>query len=96
MTGQINNYFYDFFKCSCHCTEHQFILGHFIDEGPYPDDYYYVSIRLLSDPRWYKRLWYAIKYVFKYDVAIDYDEIILSKEDTVRLYTTLGDRLKNN
>lgn len=70
------------FLCDCGSPEHQFIVYYF-------DDYNYpevdVVIHLAKKPFW-KRVWYAIKYIFGYQSSYGaFDSIIINPDDADRL-----------
>ena len=82
----------EYFECICSCEEHLFRVGWFeddiLDNG---EPTLYCSLFLHSEWRWYKRIWRAIQYIFgrqsKYG---DFDEIILGKDETMRLSSLLN------
>lgn len=66
--------------CACHSPEHQWVINTI--NG---DDDVYVSYHLVKE-RWYKRIWYGIKYIFGYTCKFGhFDEMILTKEHLPKL-----------
>lgn len=71
----------ELFICDCSSNEHQLIFS-------YDEDYkcVYVSIHLNPQYRWYRRLWYAIKYLFGYKCKYgNFEEFIFNPEDYPKL-----------
>lgn len=81
----------ELFLCECNSPEHQFIVSYWDeDEGEV-----YIAIHLNKKPFW-KRLKYAIKYIFGYQCKYGaFDEIILNLDDAERLQKVV-DYLKKN
>lgn len=70
----------ELFLCECNSPEHQFIVRYLSG-----DKEVYVDIHLTKATFW-KRVWYAIKYVFGYQCKYGaFDEIILNPDDAERL-----------
>ena len=71
----------ELFLCECDSPEHQFIVSYFDVGG----GEVYVEIHLNKSSFW-RRLKYAIKYIFGYQCKYGaFDEIILNPEDAERL-----------
>lgn len=73
----------DLFICKCHNTEHQLIFS-------YNDDWdnheVYMSVHLLPEYSIWKRVWYAIKYIFGYRCRYGhFDEFIFQSKDAEKL-----------
>lgn len=86
--------------CQCGDPSHQMIISY--DEGIDENEVIakelemvYVSIHLVPEPNFFKRLWNGIKYVFSRQRSIygDFDEIILRPEDADKLQKVV-DHLK--
>lgn len=76
------------FVCSCHNIEHQLIVS--IDDEW---DEVFIFVHLYPHPL-HKRIINAIKYIFGYRSSFgDFDEIMLSKEDTKRLVDLLSTKI---
>lgn len=76
-----NNTVNELFICQCYNTEHQLIFS-YIPEY----DSVYMSIYLIPEHRWWKRVWTAIKYIFGYRSRYGYfDEFIFNNSDADRL-----------
>ncbi len=76
----------EYFKCDCHSPQHHFTLNQlsFVREGW--DDQVYIEIHMNQSEPWYKRIWFAIKYVFGYKSRYgNWDSITLAKKDVIRL-----------
>lgn len=73
-----NEYKYDCIICSCGSTEHDIIITR--NENKDYDDNVYLSIHLVNERNIFKRIKYAIKYIFGYKSKYGcFDEIILDK-----------------
>lgn len=70
----------EFFVCRCHSIDHQFAISS-------DEDSTYIEIRLNNLP-WYQRIVVAIRYIFGVN-QYSYEEVLLSKEETKRLYEVL-------
>lgn len=72
--------------CDCHSSEHQLI---FSQSRPYyknEDNEIYMHTHLVTYNNWYKRLKYAIKYVFGYKSRYGaWDEVLISKQYAPKL-----------
>ena len=72
----------ELFLCECNSPEHMFVVN-YLDEGDAKE--VYVDIHLTKATFW-KRVWYAIKYIFGYQCKHGaFDEIILNPDDAERL-----------
>lgn len=80
--------------CQCSDPAHQLIL--FYDDNPI-NPAVYVSVHLVPETNFFKRLWRGIKYVFsnKRSIYGDFDEIILRPQDAYKLQKAV-DLIKNN
>lgn len=72
------------FQCVCHLPEHNFYAEYWDEE-----QFLYLAVNLNTYDRWYKRLWEAVKYVFK-GANCGYAEIILEPENIVRLQNIIN------
>tara|TARA_Y100000310_G_scaffold344546_1_gene457890 strand:- start:6483 stop:6761 length:279 start_codon:yes stop_codon:yes gene_type:complete len=77
----------EMFFCDCHDLEHHFIVSTW-DEVD--DDLLEIYVRLRNDFPWYKRVWFAIKYIFGTDSA-NFTVVLLDIENAQRLAETLED-----
>lgn len=77
---------YELFSCSCHSPEHQFLIS---AESDYEELYINVA---LSKHSFFTRLKLAIIYIFGGSGAI-FDEIVLMKDDVIRLRDSLNTHL---
>lgn len=68
--------------CQCTDPEHMMIIRYFSD-----DNEVFVSIHLYRERNIFKRIWIALKFVFRGKKSIygDFDEIILRPEDADKL-----------
>ncbi len=85
-----------YIECECHSFHH---VGRFIwhekEEGlDWDVDELYFDFALISYLPWYKRIWAAIRYIFKVDDC-NYDCLIMDKEKVKELRDFLNERLKN-
>lgn len=73
--------------CDCECSDFNHVVRfEYFDR----DGEAYVSVRLNYWDRWYKRVWNALRYVFKRDVAYGhYDVTILREQDYARIHDIL-------
>ena len=80
--------------CQCSDPAHHLIL--FYDDNPI-NPAVYVSVHLVRETNFFKRLWRGIKYVFssKRSIYGDFDEIILRPQDAYKLQKAV-DLIKNN
>ena len=69
--------------CQCGDPAHQLII--FYDDAENPA--VYVSVHLVREKNFFKRLWRGLKYIFsnKRSIYGDFDEIILRPEDADKL-----------
>jgi outer membrane protein OmpA-like peptidoglycan-associated protein len=80
--------------CQCGDPSHQLVLGY--DNDPdFPC--VYVSVHLVPETSFFKRLWIGLKYIFSRQRSIygDFDEIILKPEDAEKLQEAVN-LLKGN
>lgn len=67
-------------ECTCTSPEHVLLLRFFTDEKEKYDHSLYVDV-YLQMPKWYKRIWRAIKYIFGYRSRYgDFTEIVYDIE----------------
>ena len=74
----------ELFICQCGDPSHQFIIAADKEttEGPCA----FISVHLSREHNIFKRMWYAIKYVFgARSIYGDFDEIIINPNDADRL-----------
>lgn len=78
--------------CSCGSVEHQLIISHDVVSETEPEfDDVYVSIHLSTYRGFWKRLVYAVKYIFGYKSRYGaFDEIILEPDDHEKLQTVVN------
>jgi len=71
----------------CQCSDYNHLIRFNMSEL---DGDVYVDVRLNHYERWYKRIWIALKYVFKKDHSYGhYDITLLREEDFHRLHDLL-------
>lgn len=76
----------ELFICQCSSIEHQVIFQYFEDEKDADDKEVYVSIHLAPERNIFKRIWYAIRYIFGYRCRYGhFEEFIFNKNDAERL-----------
>lgn len=81
--------------CQCGDPDHQLIVFSDVqDEIPTV----YVSIHLVPERNFFKRLWRGLKYVFfnKRSIYGDFDEIILRPSDAWKLQNVVNELLKGD
>ncbi len=76
------------FDCACSSFDHVIRVSLDPDDGDL-----YIDVRLNSYIAWYKRVWAALKYVFKVDVAFGHYDCTLIKDED---YDRLRDLLKRS
>lgn len=84
---------HELFVCDCEDLSHQFIITYCNDtDAPSIS----VQVKLTTWLPWYKRLWVAIKYLFRPGECRfgEYDEVLLKRSDAVRLQNVVN-RLKD-
>ena len=77
----------ELFECACYLPNHMFYVSKYDDE-----DEFYVHVQLNNWLPWYKRIYYAVKYIFGGDCG--WDETILGEEGTKRLIKFLSEEKK--
>lgn len=83
----------DLFLCQCSSSEHQIIFRWF--ENDLDDRYVYADIHLVPEYNIFKRIWYAIKYIFGYKSKYGaFEEFIFNPKDADKLQKIV-DYLKN-
>ncbi len=71
----------DVFICQCYNTEHQLIFSYNKDW-----EKVFVSVHLSPEYKIWKRIWFAIKYMFGYRCKYGhFDEFIFNKDDADKL-----------
>ena len=74
----------ELFICECGDPSHQFIIS--ADKEPTEGPCAFISVHLNREHNIFKRIWYAIKYVFgARSIYGDFDEIIINPNDADRL-----------
>lgn len=74
---------HELFVCECSNVEHQMIFSWFPDQD---DHELYASIHLVPIHNIFKRIWYALKYIFGYRCRYGhFEEFIFRKEDANKL-----------
>jgi len=83
--------------CACGSFEHQ-VTFYIISERIEDDwDELYMAVHLTTYRNIFKRMWYAIKYVFGYKSKFGaWDEMIFSDKEKEKLYQYLKENLSNN
>lgn len=77
------------FICDCCDIEHQMVISH-----DSQDKEIYISIHLADYKNFFQRLWIGIKYIFgKKSKYGKWDEIILNKDEIIRLKEVLERKL---
>jgi len=79
---------HDVFICACESAGHQLIFSRFTSDD-YDDLDVYLTIGLIHDLPFFKRLWVALRYLFKLRSDPYQMEIILTSENTKALATSL-------
>ena len=75
----------DLFICECNNVEHQLIFSYFEDDDPKYSDVY-LEVHLNPEYNIFKRIWYAIKYIFGYrSMYGHFDCFIFKKSDAPKL-----------
>jgi hypothetical protein len=78
----------EYFECDCCHPMHILRISYFEDEWDKEyntDGEFYVSV-ILNDTIWYKRIWYALKYIFGISPSkYYYGDIVWSKDTAVKL-----------
>jgi hypothetical protein len=79
----------DILICQCGDPSHQLVFRY--DDTPL-QECVYVSVHLTPVKNIFKRLWYALKYVFSSKRCIygDFDEIILRPDDACKIENVLN------
>lgn len=78
----------DLFICECNSVEHQIIFSYFEDADSTD---VYMTVHLVPEYRIWKRIWYAIKYIFGYRCKYGhFDEFIFKKEDVNKLQSIVN------
>lgn len=71
------------FLCKCSSIEHQIVFSYFDDID---DRTIYASIHLVKEHNIFKRIWYAIKYIFGYKCKYGaFEEFIFKPQDANKL-----------
>lgn len=71
----------EIFICKCYNVEHQLVFTYNKDWNEV-----FVSVHLNPEYRWWKRVWFAIKYIFGYRCMYGhFDEFIFNRDDTNKL-----------
>jgi hypothetical protein len=79
----------DYFECDCASKEHTFCVTSEESEDQLPPQLYFY-FQLIQYRGFAKRLWVALKYVFKYQCRYGHwDTVNLSEDDTNRLIILL-------
>lgn len=74
----------ELFICECGDPSHQFIIS--ADKETTEGPCVFISVHLNREHNIFKRIWYAIKYVFgAKSIYGDFDEIIINPNDADRL-----------
>ncbi len=78
----------DLFICDCNSIEHQIIFSYF-EDADLTD--VYMTVHLIPEDKIWKRVWYAIKYIFGYRCMYGhFDEFIFKKEDANKLQSIVN------
>lgn len=74
---------YELFVCECSSMEHQIVFSRFDDQD---DHLLYATIHLTPIRSIWKRIWYAIKYIFGYRCKYgQFEEFMFRREDADKL-----------
>lgn len=80
-------------RCACHSKDHTAFFD-YDNEG---DGELYLTVHLADNRSFWKRAWYALKYVFGYDSRFGaWDELIVRWEDCPRIRALLEKREQNH
>jgi len=91
-----DNFVRDVFFCHCGHNEHQMILSHYC-EPDYSFESFYLSVCLYDNMSFFRRLVYAVKYVFGYRSKYGaFAEIVLSPREAKKLSDSIVLNLKNS
>lgn len=71
-----------FMFCDCHNDNHHIVVAYDEDIG------LEFSIKLNHHLPWYHRLLNAMRYIFKYKTAYDYDTVCISGDDNIHAIQT--------
>jgi hypothetical protein len=82
----------DVFFCVCNTPSHNFCIWESIEDGKVDD--ICIEVHLDNFMPFYKRLWTAIKYLFKKIPRGCYDEVILEKPNVEKLVNALNKSLE--
>lgn len=81
---KLNDSVNELFICKCNNTEHQLIFSYFPND--IDDRNIYVSVHLNPEYNKWKRLWFAIKYIFGYRCRYGhFDEFVFNNKDAEKL-----------
>jgi hypothetical protein len=84
----MNNVEHKVFICACESAGHQLIFSRFT-WSDYEDQDVYLTAGLITDYPFFKRLWIALRYLFKLRSDPYQFEVILSPENTKALAASL-------
>ena len=74
-----------YIDCNCCSIDHLMRMTYFTDVTANEPDLVYVEVSLVKLP-WWKRIWYAIRYVFGYQSKYGaFDEFIWTREETTQV-----------
>ena len=78
-----------YLECKCSCPDHtiKFCLDHGVKDWP-PELFVYTQLR--SCDSFFKRCWYAVKYIFKKEMTYSHwDETLIKGEDVDKISNIL-------
>ncbi len=82
------------FICDCNSIEHQAKFYYWKGENY---DTFNILIHLTTYKNVFKRIWYALKYIFGYKSRFGaWDEFLMSSDDQKKLYEFLNGHLNDN
>lgn len=84
------NYKYHHFVCTCTDLSHNVVISEYLDDEFAKFDELTLSIHMNHYLPWYKRIWYALKYIFRSDCGT-YDSIVINKENRDQIVKILTD-----
>jgi hypothetical protein len=72
-----------YLECSCHAPEHTIRFSYIADDD---NPELFVDVSLSGRPRWHKRVWNAIKYIFGYRCQYGhFNEFIYDLDEAAQL-----------
>jgi len=89
-TSKMNILETNWFHCMCGLPAHSLRV---IRDNE--DNLYYIGFILSQFHPWYKRIWFALNYIFLKKGWCEFDEIVLEQNDAIKLGNMLLPRIGN-